>query len=82
MKYHAETNRFTVAADDLQSASQAMRWAIRKIRLASGLSTKGYRRPGQMDDAELAESAVLDAASCLGIDLGAYTAGRLDVSDE
>ena len=82
MKYHAATNQFTVASDDLQRASHAMRWAIKHIRIASGLDTKGCKRPGPMDDPEFAEAGVLDAARCLGIDLGADRAGELDVSND
>jgi len=81
MKYHAPTNKFTVSQDDLQRAAHSLRWAIKHIRIGSGLDPKGYKRSGPMDDPEFAESGILDAARALGIDLGSERPGEIDVNN-
>lgn len=81
MKYHAPTKQFTVSSDSLDRASRSLLRAIKHIRLASDLDPKGYTKPGLMDSPQFAENGILRAARELGIDLGAYSEGELDVSD-
>jgi hypothetical protein len=80
MKYHAPTKQFTVSADSLDRASRSLLWAIKHIRLGHNLDTKGYKKPGPMEDPQFAEAGILQAAKELGIDLGADREGKLDVS--
>lgn len=83
MLYHAPTNQFTIDAEALKRSASLMRYAIKKIRLGSGIDPKGYDNiKREIDAAEYAESAILDAAKALGIHLGADRAGQLDVSNE
>lgn len=81
MKYHAPTKQFTVSADSLDRASRSLLWAIKNLREASNLDPKGYEKTGCMESPQFAETAILDAARDLGIDLGAERCGKLDVSD-
>jgi hypothetical protein len=83
MLYHAPTNQFTVDADALKRSASLLRYAIKKIRLGGKLDPKGYdNMKREIDAAEYAEGAILDAAKALGIHLGADRAGQLDVSNE
>jgi hypothetical protein len=84
MKYHAPTNAFTFAPEQLQRAASELLWSIRCIRKASGLplEPRDTDAEGCMKDPDFAEQAVLDAAAALGIDLGASRYGKLDVRDE
>lgn len=81
MKYHAPTDQFTVSSDDLRRAADALRWAIKHIRLGHGLDLKGFSRSGPMEHPDFAEAGILDAAAALGIDLGNALPGKIDVSD-
>ena len=81
MKYHAQTDQFTVSAADLRRAAQAMRCAIRHIREGHGLDLKGRARVGASTSPEFAEAGILNAAAALGIDLGSDHPGVIDVSN-
>lgn len=81
MKYHAPTNQFTISPDDLRRAADALRYAIKHIRLGHGLDPKGFSRTGPMEDPDFAEAGIMDAAAALGIDLGSERPGKIDVSD-
>ena len=82
MKYHAPTNQIVIPIDDIKEACGLLRWAIKHIRIAGRRDTKGYVTDGALTDTDFAEGAILDAASALGIDLGAKRRGELDVSNE
>lgn len=82
MNYHAPTNQFTVRPDDLRSVCHYLRWAIKHIRLGHNLDPKGYEHRGPMGDPQFAESGILQAASAMGIDLGAKSYGELDASKD
>lgn len=83
MLYHAPTNQFTIEPEALKRGASFLRYAIKKIRSGGGLDLKGYDNLNrQIDAAEYAEGAILDAAMQLGIHLGADRAGQLDVSNE
>jgi hypothetical protein len=82
MQYHAPTDQFTISADDMKRASSTLRYAIKNIRDGAKLDRKGYDNLKRESDwAEYSESAILDAARKLGIDLGADRPGKLDVSN-
>lgn len=40
-----------------------------------------FKHEGLVDDVYMVESVILDAAKCIGLDLGAARVGELDVSD-
>jgi hypothetical protein len=82
MKYHAPTNAFTFAPEQLQRAASGLLWSIRCIRKASGLPLEPRETETAMKDPDFAEQAILDAAAALGIDLGASRYGKLDVRAE
>ncbi len=80
MRFHAPTKQFTVSLDQIQSCTDNLQFAIKKIRQAAGLPLDGNAYQGAaMDDACHAEQAILNACQALGIDLGATRAGQLDV---
>jgi len=81
MNYHAPTKQFTTSIHDLDSATHSLLYAIKQIRLASGLDPKGYHYDGIMEAPHFAENSILRAAKYLGIDLGATCEGKLDVSE-
>ena len=80
MNYHAPTKQFTITASDIERCAYLLRYAIRKIRRSHDLDPRGYSPSVDACDAEYAESAILDAAQAVGIDLGAARPGVLDVS--
>ena len=83
MLYHAPTNQFTIEPEALKRSASLLCYAIKKIRLGGKLDTKGYDNlKREIDAAEYAEGAILDAAKALGIHLGADRPGQLDVSNE
>jgi hypothetical protein len=81
MTYHAPTQQFTITPDSLRLASDAMLWAIKCLRESHHLDLRGYKIEGSMQAPQFAESAILEAARAVGIDLGADRYGRLDVSN-
>lgn len=80
MKYHAPTEQFTIAADEMKRASFMLFVAIRHIRKLSDRPLTPHVTSVAMESADFAEQSILDAASALGIDLGASRCGKLDVS--
>lgn len=81
MKYHAPTKSLTVSVDALEGAALALRYAIRNVRKQAGLPLEPYKGDVIMGPAQHAEAGILDAARCVGIDLGASRWGELDVRD-
>lgn len=80
MRFHAPSKQFIVSLDQIQSCTDHLQFAIKKIREAAGAPLDGTAFQGAcMDDASHAEQAILNACQILGIDLGATRAGRLDV---
>jgi hypothetical protein len=67
----------------MRRASFTLRHAIKNIRDGAKLDRKGYDNLQRESDwAEYSESAILDAARALGIDLGADRPGKLNVFNE
>lgn len=81
MNYHAPTKQFTICYDSIDSTTHRLLYAIKHIRLASGLDPKGYSYDGIMKSPHFAENSILRAAKHIGIDLGSTEEGKLDVSE-
>lgn len=82
MEFHAPTGRFTLSQDNLRLASLGLLDAIRQVRRLSGMPLSPYRIEGSMQAPQFAEQSILDAASTLGIDLGAKRFGQLHLDEK
>lgn len=81
MKYHAQTQEFSVSKDDLDKASRSFLCAIKRIRTVAGLPLGKYEIDGLLNDVDHAQRCIIDGAMSMGIDLGAQWGNELDVSD-
>ena len=81
MQYHAPTGKFVVPQEGLKACADHMRYAIGQIRLAAGLPLAPYARDSALTPADHAQKAIIDAATAVGIDLGARWGNELDVRD-
>ena len=81
MKFHAPTRDFVVNVTAMAQSADELIWVIKHVRTMAGLPLEPYRHVGAMESAQFAEQGILDAASRLGIDLGATRHGQLDVRD-
>ena len=81
MRYHAETKKFLIDAADLEFASLSFLYAIKHIRLASGLPLDKYKQDGPLTEPDYAMRAIIETADRLGIEMGARWGNELDVRD-
>jgi hypothetical protein len=81
MKYIAKSKSFTITEKELQLATYSLLWAIKNIRELANLPLDKYERKGPLESADFAQKGILDAASAIGIDLGAEWGEQLDVRD-
>lgn len=70
MIYHAPSNQFVVGAQSLEAIAYNLRHALAKIRVLAGLPLDKYTRESRLTDACSAQIAVIEAAECMGIDIG------------
>lgn len=85
MMYDPAKDALIVNTGDARRAAYCFRNAIKHIRLLAGLPLSGYtKEEGPMASPHFAECAILDAAKCLGIDMGQGDAmyGSLNLSDK
>lgn len=81
MLFHAPTGRFVVSQEGLRSCSDQLLFAIKQIRLSAGLPLEPYPRQTELSPADHAQKSIIDAATAVGIDLGARWGNELDLRD-
>lgn len=81
MKYSGVHKALIIPVEDLDRAAASLRYAIKAHRKAHNLPMNRFKHEGLVDDVYMVESVILDAAKCIGLDLGAARVGELDVSD-
>jgi hypothetical protein len=79
MTYNFQAKSFTVEAKDLEFAAMSFMYAIKHIRLASGLPLDKYKNEKCLEHPDFAMKGIIDGARVLGIDLGAEFGEQLDV---
>ena len=81
MKFHAPTGSFVIDQEGLQRAAGGLLFAMKKIRQLGELPLDKHERPVLLTNADHAQKAIIDAATALGIDLGAQWGNELDLRD-
>ena len=81
MKYHAPTKQFTLSQKDIEHAALSLTDAIRRVREIGGRPLTKYKVDGPLEAPEFAQQRIIDAANCLGIDLGAQWGHDIDLSE-
>jgi len=83
MLYDPIKNALIIEIKDVQRAAHSIRYTIAHIRKLAKMPLRGFKhQSGPMTDSEFAESALLDLAKELGIEIGATRYGELDVRSE
>ena len=79
MKYSPELDAVIIPMEKLKPAGYFLLTAIAEIRKAYGLPLDKYERTGQLEASDHTQKSVIDAAECLGIELGAKWGNEIDV---
>ena len=82
MKYSGVHKVLIIPVEVLVRAAASLRYAIKAHRKTHNLPLVRFRHEGLVDDVYMVESVILDAAKCIGLDLGGARVGELDVSDD
>lgn len=81
LKFHAPTCGFVVDQEGLLRAGVGLLFAMKMIRQLGELPLDKYERQGLLTNADHAQKAIIDAATALGIDLGAQWGNELDLRE-
>lgn len=80
MKYHPSSKSLLIEPKTLDSVAGFLLYAIKCVRQTEKLPVEGFDEQGKaLTPALYAESAILDCARFLEIDLGADRPGQLNV---
>ena len=79
MIYNVQAKQLTFDIKDIEKAGYLLLYAIRTLREACNLPLDRYEMKGGLQDSDHAMRAIIEAADCVGIDLGARWGNDLDV---
>lgn len=82
MKYSAIHKQFIISQNEIEIATENLRYAMKKARkLAKKTLGKRNDKGQPLSDLDHLERAILDAAKSIGIDFGAEWGSEIDLSE-
>lgn len=81
MNYNPITKKLEITTEKADTAAQQLLWAMKHIRLSSGLPLDKYEHDGPLNGPDFAMKGILDAAKELGIDFGVQWGCQLDLRE-
>ncbi len=81
MRYSAKAKQFTLEVKDFEFISMNLLYAIKQIRLVTGLPMDRYKQDGPLERQDYAMRAIIEIGNLLDIDLGSQWGNELDVRE-
>ncbi|EKO3414734.1 hypothetical protein N2V14_004086 [Vibrio fluvialis] len=80
MKYHQPTKSFVVEPGTIEQVADSIKYSLKLVRESGGKPLTPYDVL-MMDDCDHAQSAIMDIAAALDIDLGHRRFNKLDLTE-